>query len=110
MAQSNKKQVEALSEISDIIVQISEEDLERLESLAEQITRFNRDLGNRILDTCSILTELNDEVESVLDHMELDREDEDVGEDEDVEVAEMDEEDKEDEDEEKGRKRSKRKK
>jgi hypothetical protein len=49
MAQSHQSQVEALSEISDIIVQISDEDLIRMESLAEEITGFNQDLGSRIL-------------------------------------------------------------
>ena len=48
MAHSNQKQVEALSEIGDIIVQICDEDLERMVSLAEHIMRLNRELGNRI--------------------------------------------------------------
>jgi hypothetical protein len=121
MAQSNQQQVEALSEISDIIVQISDEDLERMESLGEQITRFNQELGNRILDACSLLIQLNDEVESALERLEPDVDEEDEEEvdeeieDEDseaaeAEVEETDTEDEEDEDDERGRPRSKRKK
>jgi hypothetical protein len=113
MAQSNEPQVEALSEISDIIVQISDEDLERMESLGEQITQFDRALGNRILDACSLLIQLNDEVESALERLEPDVEDE--VEEEDLEVAEaeaqdIDAEDEEDEGEGKGRAGSKRQK
>jgi hypothetical protein len=117
MAKSNQNQVEALSEISDIIVQISDEDLERMESLAEQITRFNQELGSRILEACSLLTLLNDDVELALERLEPDTEDEveEDEEDEDLEAAEaeadedeMDTEDEEDEEEEKGRGRSKR--
>jgi hypothetical protein len=120
MAQSNQKQVEALSEVSDIIVQISDEDLERMESLAEQITRFNQELGSRILEACSLLIQLNDDVELALERLEPDtedeiEEDEEDEEDEDLETAEAeadqtDMEDEEDEEEEKGRGRSKRKK
>jgi phosphopantothenoylcysteine synthetase/decarboxylase len=118
MAKSNQNQVEALSEISDIIVQISEEDLERLELLAEQITRFNQELGRRILEACSLLTQLNDDVELALERLEPDTEDEVEEDDEDDEAleaadAEMDEdevdmEDEEDEEEERGKGRSRR--
>jgi hypothetical protein len=115
MAQSNQKQVEALSEISDIIVQISDEDLARMESLGEQITRFNRELGSRVLDTCSLLTQLNDDVEAALERLEpdVDEDIEDI-EDEDLEADEAamdqtDAEDEEDESQEKGKGRSKRK-
>jgi hypothetical protein len=38
MAPSNRNQVEALSEISDIIVKLSDEDLERMESLMESLS------------------------------------------------------------------------
>jgi hypothetical protein len=114
MAQSHQSQVEALSEISDIIVQISDEDLIRMESLAEEITGFNQDLGSRILDACSLLTQLYDDVESALEHLEPETEDEIEG-DEDLEVAEAEAnetemEDAEDEGEEKRKSRSKRKK
>jgi hypothetical protein len=123
MAKSNQNQMEALSEISDIIVQISDEDLERMESLAEQITRFNQELGSRILEACSLLIQLNDDVELALDRLEPDTEDEIEEEDEEdetleaaeVEAAEvevdedeMDIEDEEDEEEERGRGRPKR--
>lgn len=112
MAQSHQSQVEALSEISDIIVQISDEDLIRMESLAEEITGFNQDLGSRILDACSLLTQLYDDVESALERLEPETEDEIEG-DEDLEVAEAEAnemEDAEDEGEEKRKSRSKRKK
>ena len=117
MAKSNQNQVEALSEISDIIVQISDEDLERMELLAEQITRFNQDLGSRILEACSLLIQLNDDVELALERLEPDTEDEieEDEEDEGLEAIEaeadedeMDMEDEEDEEEERGRGRSKR--
>jgi hypothetical protein len=117
MAKSNQNQVEALSEISDIIVQISDEDLERMELLAEQITTFNHELGSRILEACSLLTQLNDDVELALERLEPDIEDEieEDEEDEDLEAAEaeldedeIDIEDEEDEEEERGRGRSKR--
>jgi len=85
MAHSNQKQVEALSEIGDIIVQICDEDLEHMVSLAEHIMRLNRELGNSILDACSLLTQLNDDVESSLERLEPDIED---IEDEDLEAAE----------------------
>ena len=88
MAPSNPNQVEALSEIGDIIVQISDEDLERMESLGEEITRFDQELGKRILDACSLLIQLNDEVESALERLEPDTED--MEEDETMEAAEAD--------------------
>jgi hypothetical protein len=47
MAPSNRNRVEALAEISDITVKLSDEDLERMESLAEQITSFDPELGDR---------------------------------------------------------------
>jgi hypothetical protein len=116
MAQSNQKQVEALSEISDIIVQISDEDLARMESLGEHIARFDRELGSRILDACSLLIQLNDDVEAALERLEpdVDEDIEDI-EDEDLEAAEAatdqtDAEDEEDERQEQGKARSKRKK
>jgi hypothetical protein len=114
MAQSHQSQVEALSEISDIIVQISDEDLIRLESLAEEITQFNQDLGSRILDACSLLTRVYDDVESALERLEPDTEDAIEG-DEDLEDAEAianetEMEDEEDEDEEERKPRSKHKK
>ena len=113
MAQSNRKQVEALSEVSDIIVKLSDEDLERLESLAEQITPFDPELGDRILDASSLLTQLNDDVELALERLEPDTED--MEEEEDVEAAEgeaneTDMEDEEDAGKEQGKARSKRKK
>jgi hypothetical protein len=51
MAPSNRKQVEGRSETSVIIVKLSDEDLERMELLAEQITAFDPELGDCILDT-----------------------------------------------------------
>jgi len=84
MAQSNRKQVEALSEISNIIVKLSD-DLERMESLAEQITPYDPDLGDRILDAYALLTQLNDDVELALERLEPDTED---MEEEDIEPAE----------------------
>jgi hypothetical protein len=113
MAPSNRKQVEALSEISDIIVKLSDEDLERLESLAEQITPFDPELGDRILDASTLLTQLNDDVELALERLEPDTED--MEEEEDMEAAEAeaqatDMEDEEDAGEEQGKARSKRKK
>ena len=119
MAQSNQQQVEALSEISDIIVQISDEDLERMESLGEQIAQFDQELGNRILDACSLLIQLNDEVESALERLEPDVDEEDIDEEEieeedseaaEAELDEADTEDEEDEGDERGRPRSKRRK
>ena len=112
MAQSNRKQVEALSEISDIIVKLSDEDLERMESLAEQITPFDPELGDHILDAYTLLTQLNDEVELALERLEPDTEDEDMEEEEDA-VAEAngtDAEDEEDAGKEQGKTRPKRKK
>jgi hypothetical protein len=107
MAQSNRKQVEALSEISNIIVKLSDEDLERIESLAEQITPYDPELGDRILDAYALLTQLNDDVELALERLEPDTED---MEEEDIEAAEAeanetDAEDEEDlgEEQEKGR-------
>ena len=84
MAQSNEQQVEVLSEISDIIVQISDEDLERMESLAEQITPYDPELGDRILDAYALLTQLNDDVELALERLEPDTED---MEEEDIEAV-----------------------
>jgi len=114
MAQSRQSQVEALSEISDILVQISDEDLTRMESLAEDITRFNQDLGSRILDACSLMAQLYDDVESVLERLEPDTEDA-IEEDEDLEAAEAEvneteTEDEDDEGEGRGRSPSKRQK
>jgi hypothetical protein len=120
MAQSNQKQVEALSEVSDIIVQISDEDLERLESLARQIARFDGQLGDRVLEAHALLIQLHEDVEAALECLEPDideeiDEDEEIEDDEDLEATEIevddtDAEDEEDEDEERGRTRSKRKK
>lgn len=112
MARSNRKQVEALSEISDIIVKLSDEDLARMESLAEQITPFEPELGDRILDAYTLLTQLSDDVELALERLEPDTED---TEEEDIEVAkaEANETDLEEEDqagEEQGKGRSKRRK
>jgi hypothetical protein len=87
MASSDRKQVEALSAISDIIVQISDEDLERMESLAQQITQFDRELGERILDAYTLLIQLNDDVESALERLESDREEMEEG---DLDEAETD--------------------
>jgi hypothetical protein len=86
MAPSNRNQVEALSEISDIIVKLSDEDLERMESLAEQITSFDPELGDRILDAYALLSRLNDDLESALERLELDPED---MEEEDIEIIEV---------------------
>jgi hypothetical protein len=86
MAPSNRNQVEALSEISDIIVKLSDEDLERMESLAEQITSFDPELGDRILDAYVLLSRLNDDLESALERLELDPED---MEEEDIEIIEV---------------------
>jgi phage host-nuclease inhibitor protein Gam len=127
VAQSNQKQVEALSEVSDIIVQISDEDLGRMESLAQQIARFDQQLGDRITEAYMLLTQLNDDVETALEHLEPDVEEEDeeidvdednvatIDEDEDLEEAEAeavetDADDEEDEGKGKGKGRSKRKK
>jgi hypothetical protein len=99
VAQSNQKQVEALSEVGDIIVQISDEDLVRMESLAQQIARFDRQLGDRITEAATLLAQLNDDVETVLERLEPDVEEdeeidveeeeiEDIAEDEDLEDAE----------------------
>jgi hypothetical protein len=85
MALSHRKQVEALSEISDIVVKISEEDLERMESLAEQITPFEPELGDRILEAYALLSQLNEEVEAALERLEPDTED--MEEEEDLEAA-----------------------
>ena len=85
MAQLNRKQVEALSEISDIVVKISEEDLARMEALAEQITPFDPELGDRILDAYTLLSQLNEEVESALERLEPDTED--MEEEEDIDGA-----------------------
>ena len=113
MAQSNRKQVEALSEISDIIVKLSDEDLERMESLAEQIRPFDPELGDRILDASTLLTQLNDDVESALERLEPDTED--MEEEEGIEIAEIeahepDAEDEEDAGEEQRKARPKRRK
>jgi hypothetical protein len=113
MAPSNRKQLEALSEIGDIIVKLSDEDLERLEALAEQITPFDPELGDRILDASTLLTQLHDDVELALERLEPDTED--MEEEEDMEAAEAeahatDTEDEEEVGEEPGKTRSKRKK
>jgi hypothetical protein len=86
MTPSSRKQVEALSEVSDIIVKLSDEDLERMESLAEQITSFDPELGDRILDAYLLLSQLNDDVESALERLEPDPED---MEEEDIEIVEV---------------------
>jgi hypothetical protein len=113
MAPSNPNQVEALSEIGDIIVQISDGDLERMEALAQHITQFDRELGDRILAAHALLIQLNDEVESALERLEPDTED--MEEDETMEAAEAeanetDAEDEEEAGEKKREPRSKRKK
>jgi len=113
MASSNRKQVEVLSEISDIIVKLSDEDLGRMESLAEQITSFDPELGDRILDAYALLTQLNDDVETALERMEP--ETENMEDEEDIEIAEIeahetDAEDQEDAGKEHGKSRRKRQK
>jgi hypothetical protein len=113
MAPSHRKQLEALSAISDIIVKLSDEDLERLESLAEQMTPFDPELGDRILDASTLLTQLHDDVELALERLEPDPED--MEEEDDMEAAEAeahatDMEDEEEAGEELGKTRSKRKK
>jgi hypothetical protein len=75
LASSNRKQVEVLSEISHIIVKLSDGDLERMESVAEQITSFDPELGGRILDAYALLTHLNDDVETALERIEPDTKD-----------------------------------
>jgi hypothetical protein len=104
--------------VGDIIVQISDEDLELLESLAQRISKFDGSLGERILDACALLTQLNDDVESALERLESEMEEEielDIEEEDEVEIAEAevnetDVEDEEGEPEKKGKPRSKRKK
>jgi hypothetical protein len=96
MALSHRKQVEALSEISDIVVKISEEDLERMESLAEQITPFEPELGDRILEAYALLSQLNEEVEAALERLEPDTEDMEEEEDLDAAAANASETDAED--------------
>jgi hypothetical protein len=86
MASLNRKQVEVLSEINDIMVKLSNEDLERMESLAEQITSFDPELGDRILDTHALLTQINDDVETALEGMVPNTED---MEEEDIEIADI---------------------
>ena len=113
MAPLHRKQLEALSAISDIIVKLSDEDLERLESLAEQMTPFDPELGDRILDASTLLTQLHDDVELALERLEPDPED--MEEEDDMEAAEAeahatDMEDEEEAGEELGKTRSKRKK
>lgn len=113
LASSNRKQVEVLSEISHIIVKLSDGDLERMESVAEQITSFDPELGDRILDAYALLTQLNDDVETSLERMEPDTED--MEEEEDIEIAETeahetDAEDQEDTTKEQGKSRRKRQK
>jgi hypothetical protein len=113
MASSNRNQVEVLSEISDIIVKLSDEDLERMESLAEQITSFDPELGDCILDAYALLTQLNDDVETALERMEPDTED--MEDEEDIEIAEIeahetDAEDQEDAGKDQGKSRRKRQK
>jgi hypothetical protein len=113
MASSNQKQVEVLSEISDIMVKLSDEDLERMESLGEQVTSFDPELGDRILDAYTLLTQLNDDVETALERMEPRTED--MEEEEHMEIAEIeahetDAEDQEDAGQEQGKIRRKRQK
>ena len=113
MAQSHRQQVQALTEIGDIIVQISDEDLERMALLAQQITKFDRELGDRILAAHGLLTQLNDEVESALERLEPDPDEVEVDEGMEVAEAEASEpeaEDEEDTVEQKRKPRSKRKK
>ncbi len=92
MAPSNRQQVEALSELSDIIVQISDEDLERMELLAQEIRQFDRELGTRLLETHALLLQLNDDIEVALERLEPDIEEdeedmEEMEEDQDIEPA-----------------------
>jgi hypothetical protein len=116
MAQSNQKQVEALSEISDIITQIPYEDLERMELLATEISGFNREIGDNILEAHNLLIQLNDAIESALERLEpdIEEDEEDMEEDEDEEdfneiTAESDDVDDEDEEQnDRGRSRRKR--
>jgi hypothetical protein len=112
MASSNRKQMEVLSEISDLIVKLSDGDLERMESLAEQITPYDPALGDRILDAYALLTQLNDDVETALERMEPDPEDieEEVIEIADIEAHETDAEDQEEAGKEQGKIRRKRQK
>ena len=109
MAQSNQKQLEALSEISDIIAQIPYEDLERMELLAQEISTFDREIGGNILEAHNLLIQLNDAIESALERLEpdLEEDEEDIEEDEDmVESDDLDDEDEEQDD--RGRSRRKR--
>jgi hypothetical protein len=113
MASLNRKQVEVLSEISDIMVKLSDEDLERMESLAEQVASFDPELGDRILDAYALLTQLNNDMETALERMEPDIED--IEEEGDIEIAEIeahetDAEDQEDAGQEQGKSRRKRQK
>jgi len=114
MAQSNQKQVEALSEISDIVAQIPYEDLERMELLATEISRFNREIGDNILEAHNLLIQLNDAVESALERLEpdIEEDEEDMEEDEeDINEITAESDDFDDEDEEqndRGRPRRKR--
>jgi hypothetical protein len=89
--------MEVLSNISHIIVKLSDEDLERMESLAEQITSFDPELGDRILDAHALLSQINDDVQTALEGMEPDTEDtEEEGiKIADIEAHEMDAEDQE---------------
>jgi hypothetical protein len=108
MAQSNQKQVEALSEISDIIAQIPYEDLERMELLAQEISTFDRGIGGDILEAHNLLIQLNDAIESALERLEpdIEEDEEDIEEDEDeedidetmVESDDLDDEDEEQDD------------
>jgi hypothetical protein len=121
VALSDQKRVEVLTEISDIIVQISDEDLEHMESLAQHVMQFDRQLGDRLLEAHALLIQLHDDVETALERLEPDIEEE-IEEDEEIEdealevteaeLDEIDEEDEEEEDEDegRGRTRSRRKK
>jgi|Tabmets5t2r1_1033131.scaffolds.fasta_scaffold212190_1 hypothetical protein len=87
MAPSNQRQVEVLSEISDIIVKLSNEDLEPMGSLAEQITSSDPELGDRLLEAYALLIQLNDDVKSALEPLEPDTED--MEEERDVAIVEI---------------------
>jgi hypothetical protein len=91
MAQPNQKRIEALSEISDIILQIPDEDLERMELLAQQIFSFDREISENILEVHNLLIQLNDAIESALDELEPDIDEDEEYEVEDEEDNELDE-------------------
>ena len=69
-AQSRQKLLDALSETQEIIAQISDDDLDRMESLAEEITQVDEEMGGRIAGLHALLVFVREAVLSTLEDLQ----------------------------------------